>query len=89
VDYGQRQASVTHRAAGRASARPETTTEELFVPPGDSLEEELKSFLDSVKNRSVPLVSGEDGRRALAVALQIMSEIEPRLRNCPDIKGEA
>jgi len=89
VDYGQRQASVTHRAAGRASARPETTTEELFVPPGDSLEEELKSFLDSVKNRSVPLVSGEDGRRALAVALQIMSEIEPRLRNWPDIKGEA
>jgi predicted dehydrogenase len=37
---------------------------------------ELKSFLNAVRDRSVPLVSLEDGRRALALALDIVEQIE-------------
>jgi predicted dehydrogenase len=49
-------------------AKPAITAEEpLYL--------ELKSFLDSVRERSNPLVSLEDGRRALAVALDIVSTI--------------
>jgi len=47
---------------------------------GDPLKEEVKSFVQSVKNNKPPLVSGEDGRKALALALEINSCIKKRLR---------
>jgi predicted dehydrogenase len=50
-------------------AKPTITAEEPLYA-------ELKSFLDSVRQRSKPLVSLEDGRRALAVALDIVSTIQ-------------
>jgi predicted dehydrogenase len=40
----------------------------------DMLTSEIKSFLDAVKNRTRPKVSGEDGRRALEVALEIVNK---------------
>jgi predicted dehydrogenase len=40
------------------------------------LQAELASFLDSVRNGTPPEVTGEQGRRALALAQQIVSEIE-------------
>jgi predicted dehydrogenase len=49
-------------------ARPPTTGEE-------PLHAELKSFLESVQRRSPPTVTLEDGRRALAVALDIVASI--------------
>jgi predicted dehydrogenase len=49
-------------------AKPPTTAEE-------PLHAELKSFLESVQRRSVPAVTLEDGRRALAVALDIVQSI--------------
>jgi hypothetical protein len=39
------------------------------------LHAELKSFLESVQRRSRPTVTLEDGRRALAVALDIIASI--------------
>src|SRR5271167_2160259 len=47
-------------------AKPEIVTEE-------PLRAELRSFLEAVRKRSKPLVSFEDGRRALAVALDIVT----------------
>lgn len=41
----------------------------------EPLHAELASFLDAVKTRNRPVVSLEDGRRALAVALDILSAI--------------
>jgi len=41
------------------------------VEPGEPLRLEIESFLDAARTRTVPLVSGEDGRRALALALEI------------------
>jgi predicted dehydrogenase len=46
------------------------------VEPGEPLRAELMSFLDSVRRRTQPVVPLEDGRRALAVALNILSSIE-------------
>ena len=42
----------------------------------DALELELRSFIRAVQERTVPLVSGEDGTRALAMAEEINREIE-------------
>jgi predicted dehydrogenase len=36
---------------------------------------ELKSFLDAVRSHSTPLVPLEDGRRALALALEVVENI--------------
>ena len=48
--------------------RPAVTAEE-------PLHAELRSFLDAVRRRSKPVVPLEDGRRALAVALDILTQI--------------
>jgi predicted dehydrogenase len=46
------------------------------VGPGEPLLAELRSFLDSVRRSSTPVVSLEDGRRALALALEIVADIQ-------------
>jgi hypothetical protein len=45
------------------------------VPQGEPLRLELAAFLASVRERSVPIVSGDDGRAALALALEITAAI--------------
>jgi predicted dehydrogenase len=45
------------------------------VPQGEPLRLELAAFLTSVRDRSVPVVSGDDGRAALALALEITAAI--------------
>jgi predicted dehydrogenase len=42
---------------------------------GEPLRLEIESFLQSVRTRSTPVVSGEDGRAALALALEINEAI--------------
>ena len=43
----------------------------ISVEQGEPLRLEIASFLDAVRKRTTPLVSGEDGRAALALALEI------------------
>jgi predicted dehydrogenase len=47
----------------------------LEIVPKDSLEDEIKSFLKAIKQKSTPLVSGEAGKRALKVALEIANQL--------------
>jgi len=56
-----------------AIAKPKTMQEE-------PLKAELQSFLDAVRRRTPPVVTLEDGRRALAVALEILSSIREHAR---------
>jgi len=58
------QAAGQHPSAGLSLAK-------VAVEPGEPLRLEIESFLDAARTRTVPLVSGEDGRRALALALEI------------------
>ena len=50
------------------------------VADEEPLHAELRSFLDSVRNRTTPLVPLEDGRRALEVAMRILTTIEEHTR---------
>ncbi len=54
----------------------EMVTEEIPVKKTDLLETEIHSFLQSVRNRKEPQVSGTDGRRALELALRIIQKID-------------
>ena len=48
----------------------------LEVSSGEPLHLELESFLRSVRERTAPEVTAQDGRAALAVALQISAAIQ-------------
>ena len=54
---------------------PGVTVNKPVVQQEEPLHAEIKSFLDAVRRRSVPVVSLEDGRKALAVALSILTAI--------------
>jgi predicted dehydrogenase len=45
------------------------------VTPGEPLRLEIESFLDAVRTRAIPRVSAQDGRNALALALEINNAI--------------
>jgi predicted dehydrogenase len=59
---------------------PGVTLNKPKVEAEEPLRAELKSFLYAVRHRSGPVVSLSDGRRALAVALSILSAIEDHTR---------
>jgi predicted dehydrogenase len=62
-------------AAGMPSAHPQIGVTKLPVASEEPLRAELRSFLQSVRERSAPVVPLEDGRRALDLALQIVTAI--------------
>jgi predicted dehydrogenase len=58
----------------------------LTAPEGEPLRLEFDSFVSAVNGESAVVVTGEDGKRALAVALRIVAEIE---RTRPALTGVA
>jgi predicted dehydrogenase len=59
---------------------PGVTVNRPAVSQEEPLHAELSAFLDSVRSRTTPLVSLEDGRCALRVALEILSAIAAHSR---------
>ena len=55
---------------------PGMKIEELNFDKGDALDDELKSFVQAVKHRQQPMVTGQMGRDALKTALSIMEQIK-------------
>jgi predicted dehydrogenase len=81
IDYGRQDVLVFTVGAGQApgatpSANPQIGMAKPPVEPGEPLMAELRSFLDSVRRSSTPVVGLEDGRRALALALEIVADIQ-------------
>jgi predicted dehydrogenase len=62
-------------SSGTPSVNPQIKVAKPVTVAEEPLHAELKSFLACVRQRSQPLVSLEDGRRALAVALDIVDAI--------------
>jgi predicted dehydrogenase len=53
--------------------------EEANLEQGDALKSEIESFLDCIRNNKRPLVSGEDGLRALETAIRISEQVHENL----------
>ena len=49
--------------------------EEANLEQGDALKSEIVSFLDCIRNNKRPVVSGEDGLRALETAIRITEQV--------------
>ncbi len=78
IDYGQQDVLVFTVGTGKGtpSANPEIKVFKPPVEPEEPLHAEIRSFLRSVATREKPIVPLEDGRRALAVALEVLTQIQ-------------
>ena len=70
LDYVKQEAFIHTKANGRLHQQ------KIDITRQDSLKAELSDFIHCVKNRKRPLVSGEEGRNALALALRITQQIK-------------
>jgi predicted dehydrogenase len=74
IDYDQRRAQIFHKPApggGWTDIRAET----IEIKETDALADEIDSFVDCVRTRSLPLVSGAEGLRALEIASMISRQL--------------
>jgi predicted dehydrogenase len=69
VDYGTQTGTMVSLRMGRVMER------KLEPPTGEPLKIELEAFVQCVRSRQAPLVSGPDGLRALELALKINQQI--------------
>jgi predicted dehydrogenase len=79
LDYGRQEVLIftvgADGASGTPSVNPQIGVSKPPVAAEEPLHAELKSFLEAVRERSTPVVPLEDGRRALALALEIVAAI--------------
>jgi predicted dehydrogenase len=79
LDYSQQEITVYHRTPGTSEtaveADPAIVKEEIPIDKAEPLRVQLESFVECVRARKRPLVSGEDGRDALKVASQIVERL--------------
>ncbi len=81
IDYVLQTATFSRKILPKGQGGlPKMVTEEIAVKKVDLLEAEIGSFLESVRKRKNPRVSGRDGKRALEMALQIVRQIESKQR---------
>jgi len=84
LDYSRQEVLVFSVGAGDSAGAPSINPQIKVAKPAivaeEPLQAELRSFLEAVRTRSKPLVSFDDGRRALAVALEIVAAMSEHSR---------
>ncbi len=77
VDFGNKKVMTIQLSEElRDSGMPKQIVELRTFADSDALMSEITSFVEHVRERTKPAVSGMEGRRALAVALQVMDQIK-------------
>jgi predicted dehydrogenase len=74
IDYDQRRAQIFYKpppGGGWLDIRGEN----IEIQESDALADEIDAFLDCMRTRSAPLVSGQDGLRALEIASMITAQL--------------
>lgn len=75
LQSGEVQIAARRAREAVASGLPPIELRELCVSPGDPLGAEVRAFVDAVRSGGPSPVSGDDGRRSLALALEIRRAI--------------
>ena len=75
IDYAEQEVEG-YRLLRREGQRPEIQGGKLPVTREEPLKRELADFVAAVRDKRRPLVTGEDGRRALALAQAIADKME-------------
>jgi predicted dehydrogenase len=78
LDFGKKSYTMVRLEQNKGSLvkEPQFLAESGGPDSSDALEMELQSFVEAVRTRTRPVVGGEDGRKALEMALQINQEIK-------------
>lgn len=81
VDFTDREITLIRRNENQSdNPVPGTDFQQLSFSETDVLEDELTSYIQAVRTRNSPVVSGQAGRKALAVALDIMEKVETAIK---------
>jgi predicted dehydrogenase len=80
VDYGKKELMVIRQERELdEEGMPRRTFQNYCYIEIDALEMELRNFVSNVRNRTRPKIAGEEGRRALKVATEIIAQIKSHI----------
>lgn len=81
IDLHNRKYTLLRKGSGKAwfPGLPPIDREERSFAEGDDLEAEIAAFLAAIAGGTPPLVSGEDGRRALETAMKVTASLTESL----------
>jgi predicted dehydrogenase len=77
IDYQARKISIFRKDDGGVPVPglPNVSMEEKSFEQSDALLAEIRAFVNAVRNGTAPVVTGEDGKRALELALRINGKL--------------
>jgi predicted dehydrogenase len=89
IDYlSQRITVLSKDGKGRSKPiSPGIFAEDIKITKNDPLELQIQSFVERVRDRKKPLVSGLDGKKALEVALRITDQIQRNIERKKTLGG--
>lgn len=88
IDYISQSLTVFSRdGRGGKPLFPGIFAEDIEITKNDPLELEIQSFVERVRDREEPLVSGMEGRKALEIALRITDQIQRNTEKRNKIRG--
>jgi len=87
LDYATKFASLTSLNPDAAHPLLGISINRLEVNDVEPLRAEITAFLDSIDKNTEPPVSGEDGRRALALAVGVLERIDEHVRRLSSKKA--
>ncbi len=90
VDFDKRKTRIVgKKSAGPIAGLADVALEEESYEEVNELEREIEAFIAAVKNGTPPVVSGEDGRRALKAALSVADSLSANWDIVQAATGEA
>lgn len=73
ADFSAREAQVSRLKD--SGGKPEIVVERTAAPEQEPLRRQIEAFLEAVRSRGIPAVSGAEGRRALALAHTVLTRM--------------
>lgn len=78
IDYAAQKIEV-YKRIGDGKDHFSIVKQDMDISPSDYLGDEIRSFIEAVRTRGTPPVTGRDGKRALEVAMMIRERLEESL----------
>ena len=88
LDYATKFASVTSLNPDAAHPLAGISINRLEVNDVEPLRTEITAFLDAIEQDYTPQITGEDGRRALALAIGVLDNIEQHMNRLQSTGGK-
>ncbi len=76
LDYATKFASLTSLDPKASHPLAGIAIDRLEIADVEPLRAEIAAFLDSIENKTTPPITGEDGRRALSLAIGVLEKID-------------